>query len=95
MSSTYLILTPSTACSVVVVYKKRKVSSQPAARDDYTDMKYDVKTESVKAPRMTYSQSTSSSHQHYMKPPMTAVKPTKDIELKENEENPEDMYESV
>ena len=90
-----MILTPSTACSVVMVYKKRKVSSQPAAHNNYTDMRYDVQTESVKNPRMPSSQPTSPSYQHYMTPRMTAVKTTKQTELKENEAQPEHMYANI
>ena len=77
-----------------MVYKKKKASSESGARDDYTDMRYDAKTESLKASGKPRLPTTSPLH-HYTKPPMTAVKPTKDIELKENEELAEDMYESV
>ena len=78
----------------MVVYKKRKAPSKSGARDDYNDMRYDAKTESLKAPRKPHLLTTSSSH-HYTKPPMTALKPTKNIELKENKELAEDTYESV
>ena len=81
-------------CSIVVVYKKRKVPSEPRARDDYTDMRYDSATESLKAPRKPHLPTALPSHQ-YTKPPITAVKPTKNIELKENEEFAEDTYESI
>ena len=75
--------------------KKKKAPSKPGALEDYVDMQYNAKTESLKSPKKPHSQTTSPSHQHYTKPPMIAVKPTKDIELKENEEFADDMYESI
>ena len=85
-------------CSiVVVVYKKRKASKEPEASHNYTDMdvRYEARAESVKATRKPHSQPTSPSHQHFVKPPITAVKPNKDIELKESEELADNTYESV
>ena len=75
--------------------KKKKSSSKPGAREDYIDMQYDAKTESLKSPKKPRSQTTSPLHQQYTKPTITAVKPTKDIELKENEAYAEGIYESV
>ena len=75
--------------------KKKKASNTPEAHEDYIDMQYDAKTKSLKAPKKPRPQTTSPSHQQETKPPITAVKPTKDIELKENEEFAEDMYERV
>ena len=94
MSCAYLVFTPSTACSVVMVYKKRKVSSQPSPQYDYMYMAYGAKTELVKAPRMSSSQQTLASKQHFLKPPMTAVRTADDVELKEDEAQPY-MYESI
>ena len=81
----------------MVVIKKRKAPITLEANASYTDMdvRYEARVESVKATRKPHSQPTSSSHQHYIKPPMTAVKPGKDVELKENEELAEDAYESL
>ena len=81
-------------CSIVVVYKKRKPSSESEARSDYTDMTYDARTESLEAPKNPLLLTTSPSH-HHTKPPMTAVKPTKYIELKENEEFADGTHESI
>ena len=86
----YYCLYLSSFCSVVVVYKKRKTSSEPQACAKYTDMGYDVKTQSLKTPSPSHSQPTSPSHQHYVKPPKIAMKPARDIELQENE-----AYESI
>lgn len=70
--------------------KKRKASSELGAGDDNIEMEYHAKTESLKAstkPReVCYNE-------HYSKPPLTGVKPTK--AMKENEEFTDDMYESV
>ena len=82
-----LVICSFNCSTVVMCKKKRKASSEPGARDDYIDMQYDAKTESLKKP---CSQTTSPLDQHYTKPPMTAVQPTKGIELKENEEFAED-----
>ena len=75
--------------------KKKKAPSIRGALEDYVDMQYNAKTESLKSPRKPHCQTTSPSYQHYTKPTITAVKPTKDIELKENEAYAEGIYESV
>ena len=78
-----------------ILYKKKRPSRDPGTHDDYTDMKYSAKTDSLRYQKEPHSKPTLPSHQHYMNPPEAAVNPIQDIELKENEELAEDTYESV
>ena len=74
--------------------KKRKPSREPVlgGYDEYTEMWYDLNTQSMKAPRQACSTLTSQSEQHYVKTPMIATKPAKDIELQEIEEDAVETY---
>ena len=76
------------------MYKKRITSREPAVAgyDEYTEMWYDLNTQSMKAPSQAYSTLTSRLEQHYMKGPMMATKPDKDIELQEIEDDAVETY---
>ena len=80
---------------VGVVYRKRMPSKEPGTHNDYTDMKYSAKTNSLRYQSGPHSKLTLPSHQRYMKSPEAAVNPFQDIELKENKELAEGTYENV
>ena len=80
----------------VLVYKKRKTRKEPESNEEYIDMSYNPKTESVISwSKGTFPKATSQTQPHYVSPRQitTTLAPGKESE--ELDEKAEPMYEEM